>query len=154
MAPANNRPVRVFGQDERRFGWLTVRRRRRTTFGVPPVGTVPQVFAWFYVDGAGAPTTGERFCLERPYLNTESFQRCGDAVAQAVPDSLHRLLLANSGIHRTPRLRLPSNVRLVFCPPSGPELNPIERLWRDLKDALAWQHFTRVVAQQDDVGQL
>jgi transposase len=45
-------------------------------------------------------------------------------------------------------------VRLVFFPPYGPELTPIERLWRDLQDALAWQHFMSVEAQQDDVSQL
>ena len=62
IPPAQTRPVRVFSQDERRFGGLTVRRRRLTAFGVQPVGTVPHVFEWFDVDGAVAPTTGERFC--------------------------------------------------------------------------------------------
>jgi transposase len=32
-------------------------------------------------------------------------------------------------------------------------LNPIERVWRDLKDDLAWRQFATVEAQQDDVGQ-
>jgi putative transposase len=146
--------VRVFSQDESRFGLLTVRRRRLTACGVQPIGTVPHVFAWFYVYGAVAPTTGERFCLELPYRNTESFQRFVDTFAQAFPDSLNLLLLDNSGIHKAQRLRLPSNVCLVFFPPYCPELNPIERLWRDLKDDLAWQQFMSVEAQQDDVGQL
>lgn len=34
-------------------------------------------------------------------------------------------------------LHLPPNVGLLFLPPYAPELNPIERLWRDLKDGLA-----------------
>jgi transposase len=46
------------------------------------------------------------------------------------------------------------NVRLIFLPPYCPELNPIERLWRDLKDYLAWQHFVSVEAQQNYVSQL
>jgi len=33
-------------------------------------------------------------------------------------------------------------------------LNPIERLWRGLKDALAWRQFPNLEAQQDYVGQL
>jgi transposase len=146
--------VRVFSQDESRFGLLTVRRRRLTAFGVQPIGTVQHVFEWFYVYGAVAPTTGERFFLELPYLNTASFQLFVDAFAQAFPDSLNLLLLDNSGIHKAQRLRLPSNVCLVFLPPYCPELNPIERLWRDLKDDLAWQQFISVEAQQDYVGQL
>jgi transposase len=34
-------------------------------------------------------------------------------------------------------LRLPPNLGLLFFPPYTPELHPIERLWRDLKDWLA-----------------
>jgi transposase len=146
--------VRVFSQDESRFGLLTVRRRRLTARGVQPVGPLQHVFEWFYVYGAVAPTTGERFFLELPYLNAESFQLFIDAFAQAFPDSLNLLLLDNSRAHTAQRLTLPANVRLVFFPPYCPELNPIERVWRDLKDDLAWQQFTTVDAQQDDVAQL
>jgi transposase len=131
----------VFSQDESRFGLLTVRRRRLTAYGVQPVGVVPHVFEWFYVYGAVEPTTGERFFLELPYLNAESFQLFVNAFAEAFPDSLNLLLLDNSGAHTAQRLTLPVNVRLVFLPPYCPELNPIERVWRDLKEALAWLQF-------------
>jgi transposase len=36
----------------------------------------------------------------------------------------------------------------VFLPPYGPELNPIERVWRDLKDLLAWLHFSHLEVPQ------
>jgi transposase len=146
IPPGNTPPVRVFSQDERRFGVLTVRRRPRTARGVPPVGPIQHGFEWFYVYGAVAPTTGERFFLELPYLNAESFQLFTDAFAQAFPDSLNLLLLDNSGAHTAQWLTLPANVRLVFLPPYCPELNPIERVWRDLKDDLAWQQFLTVDA--------
>jgi transposase len=45
-------------------------------------------------------------------------------------------------------------VHLVFLPPYWPELNPIERVWRDLKDALAWLHFPTLETQQDDIATL
>jgi hypothetical protein len=114
MPPEHTRPVRVLSQDESRFGLLTGRRRRLTAFGVQPVGTVQHVFEWFYVYGAVAPTTGERFFLELPYLNTESFPLFVDTFAQAFPDSLNLLLLDNSGLHRAQRLMRPANVCLVF----------------------------------------
>jgi transposase len=154
MPPENTRPVRVFSQDESRFGLLTVRRRRLTARGVQPVGPVQHVFEWFYVYGAVAPTTGERFFLELPYLNAETFQLFVNTFAQAFPDSLNLLLLDNSGAHTAQQLTIPANVRLVFLPPYCPELNPIERVWRDVKDDLAWQQFIHVDAQQDFVGQL
>jgi transposase len=154
IPPANTRPVRVFSQDESRFGLLTVRRRRLTARGVQPVGIIQHVFEWFYVYGAVEPTTGARFFLELPYLNAESFQLFVDALAQAFPDSLNLVLLDNSGAHTAQRLILPANVRLVFLPPYCPELNPIERVWRDLKDVLAWLHFPTLEAQQDYLATL
>jgi transposase len=144
----------VFSQDESRFGLLTVRRRRLTARGVQPIGQVQHVFEWFYVYGAVAPTTGERFFLELPYLNADSFQLFVDAFAEAFPDSLNLLLLDNGSAHTAQRLTLPENVRLVFLPPYCPELNPIERIWRDLKDALAWLQFPNLEAQQGYVAQL
>src|SRR5919205_2460050 len=89
----NTRPVRVFSQDESRFGLLTVRRRRLTARDVQPVGTIQHVFEWFYVYGAVAPTTGERFLLEWLYLNADTFQLFIDTFAQAFPDSLKIMLL-------------------------------------------------------------
>jgi class 3 adenylate cyclase len=138
---ANTRPVHIFSQDENRFGLLTVRCRRLTASGVQLVGTVQHAFEWFYVDGVVGPTTGDRFFMELPYLNAEMFQLFVDVFAQAFRDSLNLLLLDNSGAHTAQRLTMPENVRLVFLPPYCPELNPIERVWRDLKDALAWLQF-------------
>jgi transposase len=146
--------VRVFSQDESRVGLLTVRRRRLTACGVQPVGSVQHIFEWFYIYGAVAPTTGERFFLELPYLNADTFQLFVDAFAQAFPDSLNILLMDNSGAHTAHRIRWPENVRCVGLPPYCPELNPIERLWRDLKDDLAWQQFMHLDAQQNYVGDL
>ena len=146
--------MRVCSQDDSRFGLLTSRRRCLTARGVQPVGRVQHVFEWFYVYGAIEPTTGARFFLELPYLHAEMFQLFVERFAQAFPDSLNLLLLDNSGAHTAPRLTLPANVCLVFLPPYCPELNPIERVWRDLKDALAWLQFPTLAGQQDDVAPL
>jgi transposase len=144
----------VFRQDERRFGRLTVRRRRLTACGVQPVGAIQHVCEWFSVDGAVEPTTGARFFLELPALHADTFQLCIAAFARALPDSLNLLLFDTSGAHTAQRLPWPDKVRYVWLPPYCPELNPIERMWRDLKDALAWRHFPSLDAQQLSVGAL
>jgi hypothetical protein len=110
--------VRVFSQDESRFGLLTVRRRRLTARGAQPVGPVQDIFELFYVYGAVAPSTGERFLLELPCLNAAIFQLFVDAFAQAFPDSFNILLLDDSGAHTAQRLTLPANMRLVFSRPT------------------------------------
>ena len=118
------------------------------------MGAVQHVFEWFDVYGAVAPTTGEHFFLELPYLNADMFQLFIDAFAQAFPDSLNILLLDNSGAHTAQRLRWPENVRYVWLPPYCPELSPIERVWRDVKDDVAWRQFRDLDAQQHEVGDL
>jgi hypothetical protein len=67
---------------------LTVR-RRLTACGVQPVGSLQHVFAWCYVYGARAPTTGERFVLERPSLHAQTFHLLVDAFAEAFPDRVN-----------------------------------------------------------------
>jgi transposase len=131
-----------------------VRRRRLTARGVQPVGTIQHVFEWFYVYGAVAPTSGESFFLELPYLNSTMFQLFLDELAQAFPDSFNVLVLDKSGGHTAKWLVVPENVRLVLLPPASPELNPIERVWRDLKDDLAWLQFPDVASQQAYVADL
>jgi transposase len=154
LPPENRRPVRVFSQDDSRCGVLTVRRRRLTAGGVQPVGAVQHGFEWFYGDGAVAPTTGERFFLELPYLKAAMGQLFIDALAQAVPGSLNLLLLDHSGAHTAQRLRWPEKVRYVWWPPYGPELSPSARVWRDVKDDVAWRQCPDLDAQQHAVGDL
>jgi transposase len=144
----------VFSQDESRFGLLTIRRRRLTARGVQPIGPIQHVFEWFYVYGAVEPISGERFFLELPSLHAAMFQLFIAAFAEAFPASLNLLLLDHSGAQTAERLILPANVRLVFLPPYGPELNPIERVWRDLKEALAWLHCAHLEGPQDYVAEL
>jgi hypothetical protein len=154
LPSTNTRPVRVCSPDERRVGLLTVRRRRLTARGVRPGGSVPQVFAWFYVYGAVEPATGERFFLERPYLQAARFQLSRDPFAQAFADRLHILRVDHRGAQTARRLTLPDNVPLVVLPPYGPELNPSARVWRDRKNALAWLQCPNREAQQDDIAPL
>jgi transposase len=130
-------PVKVFAQDETRLGLLPVVRRRITARGVQPVATVLHQFDNFYLYGAVEPTTGASFFLELPYLNSRAFQRWLEGFAAAFPESLNVLVLDNGAGHKAKAVRWPSHVVPVFLPPYSPELNPLERLWRDLKDKLA-----------------
>jgi len=139
----------VFSQDESRLGLVTVRRRRRTARGGPPIGIVQHVVDWFYVYGAVVPTTGACFFFELPHRNRINFQVLLDEGAQAFPDSLKLLVLDKSGGHTATQLVIPENVRLVWLPPYAPALNPIERVWRDLQDPGAWQQCSDIEAQQE-----
>lgn len=137
--------------DESRLGLQTIRRRRITARGTQPVGIYQHAFTNFYLYGAIAPRTGDSYFLGLPTLNAAQFQVFVDHFAAARPDTLNVLLLDNSRAHTAAAIRLPPNVRLLFQPPYAPELNPAERVWRALKDALAWQCFADLAALQTQV---
>ena len=92
--------------------------------------------------------------LTFPRLKSTPFPRFLDAVAQAYPDSLTILILDNRGAHTAKRLTIPPNIRFVLLPPSTPAFNPIERLWRDVKDKVGWKQVPDVDAQQHYVAEL
>lgn len=142
-------PLKVFAQDETRLGLLPVVRRRITARGVQPVATVTHQFDNFYLYGAVEATTGASFFLELPYLNSGAFQLWLDGFAATFPQSLNLLILDNGAGHKAKAVRWPSNVLPIFLPPYSPELNPIERLWRDLKDKLADVPVTTIAELSD-----
>jgi hypothetical protein len=144
--------VRVVRQDERRGGVLTVRRRRLTAGGVQPVGLLQHPFACCSIDGAVAPTTGERLFLAWPSLKADMCHSCVNALAHAFPDRLNLVRLAHSGAQTASRMHGPDHGRAVWLPPDCPELNPMARVWRDVKDDLAWQPWVSLEAQPDFVA--
>jgi transposase len=127
----------VWAQDESRCGLLPIVRHRITARGVQPILSSAYRFESLYLYGAVEPVTGASFFLELPELNTAGFQLFLDHFAAIDPTSFHLLLLDNGTFHKAKALRCPTNVGFLFFPPYAPELNPIERLWRDLKDRLA-----------------
>lgn len=101
--------------------------------------------------GTVAPASGDCFTLILPKLNTTNMQIFIDAFARAYPSTFNVLLLDNSAVHTTERLRLPANVALVFLPPYSPELNPAERLWQELRARMAWRLFDDLDALEAEV---
>jgi transposase len=51
------------------------------------------------------------------------------------------IFLDKAGYHRAKALKVPQNMRLVYLPSSNPELNPVERLWGDMKAKVAFHNF-------------
>jgi putative transposase len=147
-------PVKVFAQDETRLGLQPIIRHRITACGVQPVATVWQRFENFYLFGAVEPMTGDSFFLELPLLNSAMFQLWLDDFAQTFATAFNILVLDNGAFHPAKRLRWPANVAAVPLPPYSPELNPIERLWRDLKDQLAGTVSKNLDAFSDTVCRL
>jgi transposase len=118
---------------------------------VKPIGTVQREYANCWLYGSIAPTTGERFFLLLPTLQTDQMQLFLDEFAKAHASTFNLLLMDNSGAHTAKRLKLPSNVGIVFQPAANPELNPAERVWQDVKEKLAWLTFADLDALEQQI---
>ncbi len=129
--------VRLWTQDEARVGLLPIVRHRITAKGVQPTISGEIKRKYFYLFGAIEPATGEDFMLEMPGLDGTTFQVFLDEFAKLDETSYHLLVVDNATAHTTGELKVPKNVGFIFLPPNAPELNPIERFWRELKDWLS-----------------
>jgi hypothetical protein len=133
----SQRPVRCFFEDETRLGLHESQTRRRITArGVKPVQPMlPRYeYLWFY--GAVEPASGDSLFLELPALDTVCFQAFLDEFSLAFTDTLNLLVLDGAPAHVAQALVIPDNVLLVRLPPYSPELNPIERVWLDVRKLL------------------
>lgn len=111
-------------------------RRRLSARGVKPVQVILPRYEYFWLYGAVEPLTGEALFLEMPNLDAECFQVFLDEFSHTFASTFNLMILDNAPAHVAHRLVIPENVLLVFLPPYSPELNPIERLWEDLRKEL------------------
>jgi DDE superfamily endonuclease len=149
--------VRVFCQDETRLGLHLPLHRRLTGYGVKPVQVIEPLYEYYWLYAAVEPTTGEAFWWELPTLDAECFGIFLDKFSQAYAESLNIVLLDQAPAHVAQRVEVPENVILVWLPAYSPEVNPVERLWEDLKsriDVLDTRVRSSLAALQEHVAGL
>jgi hypothetical protein len=108
-------------------------KRRVTGCGVKPLQIVEPLYEYYWLYAAVEPTTGDAFWWEFPRLNAGCFTMFLSQFGHQYAESLDIVLLDQAPAHIARRVAVPDNVILVWLPPYSPELNPVERLWEDLK---------------------
>ncbi|NJL90761.1 MAG: IS630 family transposase, partial [Coleofasciculaceae cyanobacterium SM2_1_6] len=58
----------------------------------------------------------------------------------------------NGTFHQSQYLTVPENIILLFQPPNTPEVNPIERLWLEIKRMLRWECFNSLEELREALG--
>ena len=130
-------PVRLFVQDEARFGLHeAITRRFITAPGIKPHQLILPRYKYFWLFGAAEPATGESFFLEMPALDSDCFQVFINEFSRAYPNTMNVLVIDGAPAHIAGALVIPDNVVLFRLPPYCPELNSMERVWQDLRKRL------------------
>ncbi len=139
-------------QDEMRFGTRTELGKRWTACGVRPTGEQLIGYEYGYLSAALNPATGELFALLLPDMTTESFQAFVDEFVSFVGEqSCVRLITDGAAAHRSTRLKINECLRLEHLPAYSPELNPVERFFKELRAALKNQVFETLQAVEEAV---
>jgi transposase len=129
--------LRLWVEDETRIGLMPIHRRRITLKGVRPLISSEIVREYEYLFGLIEPLTGKSFMLELPSLDTQMMQIFMDEFSQEEEQSLPIILVDNASSQTTEKLKVGKNIVFIFLPANAPELNPIERFWKELKDWLS-----------------
>jgi transposase len=147
--PAGSR-VKVWVQDEARIGLHDPQRRCWGLRGVRVVKPRQQEYQWCYVCGALEVISGEAEFRLLPTVGLELTQGFLEQIAASDPQAQHVIIWDQAGFHFRPGdPRLPARVHVLPLPAYSPELNPAERLWDVLKDALCNRVYAGIQALED-----
>lgn len=146
LALPADRPVKIWVADECRVGLHTITRRCWGLRGQRVVAPKQQCYQWEYVYGAVEVVTG---ATQFQFLPSVNLDLSGGFLAQILasdPTAEHVVIWDGAGFHPKAPTKVPAHLHLLPLPPYSPELNPVEGLWDQLKDALCNRVFATLDA--------
>jgi len=149
-----NEEIHIHFQDESRFGRMTRPGKRVVKKGVQAVGLKETCRENFYIYGSIEPLNGTFLMQEQDKMSGENFQTFLDQFGETYQHDFHVMICDGSTIHWSKELRIPGNLVLLKLPPYCPELNPIERVWQDLKKHLNWKNWKSLQHMKNEVFKL
>lgn len=105
-----------------------------------PQAIVKHQYEWLYVYGFVEPKSGKTLWYLIPRVNTQWMNVVLETFATeagANQNKIVLLVLDRAGWHRSQKVNLPSGIQTEFLPAYSPELQPAERLWSLVDEAIA-----------------
>jgi hypothetical protein len=121
-------------QDEARFGRITQPTRCWAPEGMRPCIPTQIVRQAIYAFAAVSPQTGSMVSLILPTANTDMMTLFLKQVSQEFAGSFLIMQVDRASWHCSQHLQVPENMRLIFQPPYSPEVNPVEHIWKELRE--------------------
>ena len=138
--------------DEARFGLHTELLRLWACRGQRPVVTRQIKYQWDYLYCSLDVISGQAHFFQIPSVNQVWDALYLKDLELTDPDAIHVVIRDQAGFHlRDGAPRLPARVRIIDLPPYSPELNPVEKLWDIVKDALCNKLFDSLEEAQQTI---
>jgi transposase len=126
-------PIRLYYQDEARFGRINTVQRCWCMKGIIPAVKQQLIREYSYLFTAVCPETGTTCSLIMPTANSQTMDLFLGTLSEQQPNERIILCMDKAGWHTTKQLKIPKNISIWFLPPYSPELNPVELIWRELR---------------------
>lgn len=132
--PEDQRPIKVFFQDESRFGRISQRVKCWAPKGVRPEVAQQIVRQFLYCYSAVSPWDGENFSLLYSHVDGVSMGSFLEEFSNYYKDYRNIMIMDGAGWHSDSIVNEFENIRIIKQPPYSPELNPAEHLWDHIKE--------------------
>ena len=120
-------------QDEAGFGRINTPKYCWCEEGYRPSVPCHHIREYVYAYGAVDPIDGDNFFLVLPYCNTNCMNLFLQMLSEAYPEDIILLCCDGAAWHKSGAMNIPKNIELFFIPPYTPEMNPIEKIWKELR---------------------
>ena len=143
--------MEIWFQDEARIGQKGTHAYVWAAIGSRPVMVRDNRHTSAYLFGAICPDGAVGAAIIMPGVNAEAMSEHLKEISRTVAPGAHAALICDgAGWHQTGgRLRVPANITLLPLPPYSPELNPMENVWRYLREnqlcARIWDSYEAIL---------
>ena len=101
--------------------------------GIKTVIKTVMKFEYTYLYKAVNPKTGESFDLTMPVINTDGMNKFLEEFKKYIGEREVILIMDNASFHKSKGLKIPKSIEIKYLPPYSPQLNPVERVFQDIK---------------------
>jgi len=140
----------VYFQDEGIFGRMSNPVGCWASSGIRPYLPLQRMRQYDYVYAALCPKTGDLFSLIMPESNIQCMQIFLNEFQAYRGEKKTIMIMDNAGWHTTEKINQIPNLKLAFQPPYSPELNPVEQLWKHIRNNYTHNHFWHSLSQMEE----
>lgn len=124
----------LLAQDEGRFGRISDTKRAWSPPGCRPTAPRQIIRKYVYAYAAVCPALGRMTSLILPWANTDMMSIFLNQVSVDFSNYFTLMLVDGAGWHTSKKLKIPENIRLIKQPSHSPELNPVEHIWKEVRE--------------------
>ena len=125
--------IRLMFEDEAGFGRINKPKSCWCPRKIRPCVPCHHIREYRYAYGAVEPRTGESFFLVMPHANTDCMNLFLRELSKKCANDYILLAADRASWHRSKTLVVPDNIRIFPLLPYTPEMNPIERIWKEIR---------------------